>query len=97
MSRVAHVCHAPGCRRPTRPKMLMCPWCWDLVSPEHQAAVWEHYRPGQERDKRPSKPWLAAAMDAKADVLDAREPGAGDLYRASAERLRVELEAACRT
>lgn len=70
--------------------MLMCPACWALVSPEHQAEVWRHYRKGQERDKKPLCLWIAAACDAKADVMDAKNyGGGGGGYRAMAKRIRA--------
>lgn len=82
-----HKCHAPGCAQPTEPRMLMCPACWALVKPAHQDEVWRHYRKGQERDKKPSRLWIAAACDAKADVMDAKGTG-GEGYRAMARNIR---------
>ena len=89
---VSHTCHAPGCSAKTEPRHLMCPACWALVSEQAKAEVWAHYRPGQERDKKPSRLWLAAAMEAKADVMDARGlDGSG--YRAMAAKTRSTKEA----
>ena len=83
-----HTCHAPQCSAETAPRHLMCPACWSLVSEPAKAEVWKYYRPGQERDKKPSRLWLAAAMEAKADVMDARGfDGSG--YRSMAARVRT--------
>lgn len=53
-----HECHAEGCSVPVPPSLLMCPRHWKLLPPDLRAAVYEHYRPGQERDKRPSIDYL---------------------------------------
>jgi hypothetical protein len=83
-----HRCHAPGCVQPTERRMLMCPACWALVSPEHRTAVWAEYRPGQEMGRTPvSIDWVAAVADAKADVMQAKGAD-GSGYRAMAARLR---------
>jgi hypothetical protein len=70
----------------------MCPACWALVSEPAKAEVWKHYRPGQERDKKPSRLWLAAAMEAKADVMDARGLDGSGL-RGMAARFRATVPA----
>lgn len=59
-----HTCHAEGCQKPVPPKMLMCPYHWRQVPRELRAAVWEHYRPGQEVDKQPSAAYLEAMQRA---------------------------------
>jgi len=98
MSQADHIMHR-GARRVhrdgqmTAPRHLMCPACWALVSEQAKAEVWAHYRPGQERDKKPSRLWLAAAMEAKADVMDARGlDGSG--YRAMAAKTKETKETA---
>lgn len=57
----AHTCHAEGCTSPVSPKMLMCRKHWRLVPLTLQAAVYAHYRPGQEIDKQPTSEYLDAA------------------------------------
>lgn len=69
---VRHVCHAPGCRTGIPPRYLMCRRHWAMVPPGVQAMVWDTYRPGQEVDKRPSRPWKRAAWLAKAAVCEAQ-------------------------
>ncbi len=63
-----HRCYATGCREIISPQMLMCAKHWYAVPRELQAAVWRHYRWGQERDKNPSPEYLAAARAAIASV-----------------------------
>jgi len=60
----------------------MCRAHWNMVPARLQRAVWAHYRRGQERDKRPSRAYLQAALRAIAAVAD-RE--------ATAEWEQVEL------
>lgn len=59
-----HKCHAAGCEKPVQPKVLMCRRHWSMVPRGLQRRVWTAYRPGQERDKRPSEEWRRAAAKA---------------------------------
>lgn len=65
-----HRCHARGCRREVAPSLLMCPVHWRMVPRHLQRAVWQHYREGQEVDKRPSAAYLEAAAAAIAAVAE---------------------------
>jgi hypothetical protein len=60
----AHRCHAKGCTIKVKPEMLMCSKHWKMVPKNIQKEVWNHYRPGQCRDKNPSKEWMKAADEA---------------------------------
>ena len=65
----AHRCHARRCEEPVPPKMFMCRRHWYMVPSWIRSSVWEHYRPGQEVDKKPSENYMAvtrAAIDAVA-------------------------------
>jgi hypothetical protein len=53
------------------PRLLMCSPHWRMVPPTVQRAVLRNYRPGQERDKRPTPAYLAAAALAVRCVADA--------------------------
>lgn len=67
--RVCHFCHATGCSTEVPPRLLMCLRHWRMVPRDIQSAVWRHYRPGQEIDKRPTAEYLAVmklAIDAVA-------------------------------
>lgn len=68
----SHKCHARGCNASVHPRLLMCPRHWRMVPKALQAKVWEHYRPGQERDKQPTPEYLAAAT-AAVDSVAAQE------------------------
>lgn len=57
---VRHECHAAGCTVEVPPRMLMCKRHWWMVRQDVRELVWQLYRPGQERDKRPSAAYLAA-------------------------------------
>lgn len=48
----------------------MCRPHWNMVPAELQRAVWRTYRPGQERDKRPTREYLEALRDAVRAVDD---------------------------
>lgn len=60
----AHHCHANNCTAATSPRMLMCAAHWRMVPKALQQAVYDAYRPGQERDKNPSLAWVRAARAA---------------------------------
>ena len=59
-----HRCHAKGCEVPVEPRKLMCGRHWRMVPRFLQYAIWKHYRPGQEIDKRPSVEYLEAMRQA---------------------------------
>lgn len=65
-----HICHAEGCETPCPPRLLMCARHWRMVPKELQNAVYDTYRPGQERDMRPSIYWLDAATAAENHVRE---------------------------
>lgn len=56
-----HTCHARGCDEPVPPRLLMCRAHWRMVPKRLKDAVWQHYRRGQEVDKRPTVSYLDAA------------------------------------
>lgn len=61
---IVHTCHARGCEVRVPPRMLMCLAHWRRVPLLLQRAVWRHYRPGQEVDKRPSREYLLVMQQA---------------------------------
>ena len=69
-----HHCHAEGCELIVPPKLLMCANHWFMVPKPLRDAVWRTYRPGQERDKRPSPEYLAAAKAAIEAVAAVDKP-----------------------
>lgn len=56
----AHTCHAHDCEAPCPPRFLMCGPHWRRLPPAAQRVIWAHYRPGQERDKKPTAHYLLA-------------------------------------
>src|SRR5574337_950063 len=73
---LAHTCHATGCERRIPPNMWGCKRHWFMVPKLVRDRIWEHYRPGQEDDKRPTAEYCLAARDAVIAVaqLEGREP-----------------------
>ena len=63
-----HLCHARGCGRSIPPRLLMCLRHWRMVPIDIQRRIWKHYRPGQEKDKRPSAEYLEVMKEAIAAV-----------------------------
>lgn len=65
---MTHRCHAHGCETPCQPRMLFCLRHWRMVPKPIQSAVWQTYRRGQERTKRPSHVYLVVQGIAVAAV-----------------------------
>ena len=63
-----HVCHWPGCEAQVPPAMWGCRAHWYRLPKEIRAEIWRAYRPGQERDGRPSVAYIRAANKATAWV-----------------------------
>lgn len=60
-----HHCHAIGCEVETKPEMFMCYGHWAMVPNALQHAIKQTYRPGQCKDKRPSKAWIQNTLEAR--------------------------------
>lgn len=67
----AHACHWPGCSAQVPPAMWGCRPHWFMLPPAIRTAIWAAYRPGQEKDMRPSEAYLLAAQDAQAWIAKA--------------------------
>ncbi len=65
MKRQEHKCHAMRCGAPCPPKHLFCARHWKLTPQPLKERICAAYRPGQEKDKKPSKEWLKAALEAR--------------------------------
>lgn len=59
---MSHYCHAEGCETEVPPKMHMCLTHWRMVPKAVQDLIWQHYRAGQEIDKRPTVEYIAIAF-----------------------------------
>lgn len=62
----AHHCHWPGCDKQVPPAMWGCKTHWFKLPSALRSKIWRHYRPGQEKDMRPSPEYLEAANEVQA-------------------------------
>jgi len=69
--------------------MLMCKPHWLSLPQATRDAVWREYRPGQERDKRPSDRYLAVLWLAVAQTAPDGAARAALLSRAERRRWRA--------
>jgi hypothetical protein len=84
-----HECHWPGCQKQVPPAMWGCRTHWARIPADLQRKIWKAYRPGQEKDMRPSEAYLAAAHEVQEWIksqLPPPEPVTGDLFAQSAGR-----------
>jgi hypothetical protein len=58
-----HHCHWPGCDAQVPPAMWGCRKHWYALPADLRNRVWKSYRPGQERDMRPSAGYLQVARE----------------------------------
>lgn len=56
-----HTCHWPGCNKLVPPAMWGCKVHWLRLPLRLRRKIWRTYRPGQEKDLRPSKEYLEVA------------------------------------
>ncbi len=87
-----HPCHADGCKLEIPPRHLMCLKHWRMVPKPLQDEVWKHYRPGQERDKRPTREYLIAMQAAIRAVAAKESPSAVVLERIRPRQRQAEPE-----
>lgn len=70
----SHECHWPGCAQQVPPAMWGCRRHWYALPAVLRAKVWRAYRPGQERDMRPSAEYLAVAREVQAWIAANAKP-----------------------
>lgn len=63
-----HRCHAHGCDARVPPRMFVCGAHWARLRDPLRRAIRREYRPGQERDKRPSLRYMAVQQLAVAEL-----------------------------
>jgi diadenosine tetraphosphatase ApaH/serine/threonine PP2A family protein phosphatase len=68
---MGHTCHALQCETKLPPRLHMCKPHWAMVPMGLQRRLWRTYRPGQERDKKPSAAYMRAAADCIEAVAEA--------------------------
>lgn len=60
-----HTCHWPNCTRQVPPAMWGCSPHWFALPWTIRNDIWKSYRPGQEKDMRPSESYMQAAQAAQ--------------------------------
>lgn len=60
-----HFCHWPNCTRQVPPAMWGCKEHWFRLPLDIRKRIWATYRPGQEKDKKPSQAYIEAAQAAR--------------------------------
>lgn len=60
-----HHCHWPGCKEQVPPAMWGCRAHWFRLPLYLRNKIWAAYRPGQEKDLRPSRTYLKVAQEAE--------------------------------
>lgn len=58
-----HHCHWPGCQKQVPPARWGCREHWYALPKDLRDRIWRTYRPGQERDQRPSRDYLEVARE----------------------------------
>lgn len=58
-----HACHWPGCDRQVPPAMWGCRPHWFTLPKDLRNKIWRAYRPGQEKDGKPSEEYVKAARE----------------------------------
>lgn len=81
----AHTCHAIRCGKTVPPKLLMCARHWRMVPRALQNEIWATYRPGQERDKKPSAAYLEVQQRVVRFVAEREGVWAGSLDQRAAD------------
>lgn len=71
-----HHCHWPGCTVEVKPALWGCLRHWRMLPAALRSRIWACYRPGQERDKRPSREYVETAR-AVQDWIEANHPAGG--------------------
>ena len=71
-----HHCHWPGCTRQVPPAKWGCLPHWRALPIELQRRIWLTFRPGQEKDGRPSRDYLEAARAVQAWIQAHHQPPA---------------------
>ena len=64
-----HRCHWPGCKKQVPPALWGCRKHWMMLPKYLRDKIWQAYRPGQERDSRPSKEYVQAAREVEEWIL----------------------------
>lgn len=58
-----HECHWPGCTKQVPPAMWGCKPHWFALPASLRSRIWRCYRPGQEKDLKPSREYVEVARE----------------------------------
>ncbi len=58
-----HACHWPGCSRQVPPAMWGCKEHWFMLPRTLRLRIWASYRPGQEKDGKPSTGYVKVTRE----------------------------------
>lgn len=67
-----HECHWLGCTKQVPPALWGCKQHWFRLPAALRARIWRAYRPGQEKDLRPSAEYIEAAKAVQAWITGQR-------------------------
>lgn len=68
-----HECHWPNCTAQVPPAMWGCKKHWFTLPKHLRDKIWAAYRPGQEKDMRPSEAYLEAAREVQEWIREHEE------------------------
>jgi hypothetical protein len=87
-----HYCHAIGCSKRVPPRVWSCRPHWFALPKAIRDKIWEHYRPGQEITKTPTREYMYWFYPAQA-WLAAKEGQTQTAEYAAALRFITRFEA----
>lgn len=68
-----HTCHWTGCDKQVPPAMWGCKPHWMKLPRRLRLRVWASYRPGQEKDMKPSAEYLKVATEIQEWIKENRK------------------------
>jgi hypothetical protein len=71
-----HHCHWPGCNQQVAPARWGCRAHWFALPKHLRDRIWRAYRPGQERDQKPSAEYVTVAREVQAWIAKYRKDSA---------------------
>jgi len=69
-----HTCHWPGCEKQVPPAKWGCGPHWFKLPVGLRRSIWSSYRPGQEKDLKPSKLYLHVANEVQKWIKTKHQP-----------------------
>jgi hypothetical protein len=84
----SHHCHWPGCDKQVPPAMWGCREHWFTLPKYLRDKIWKAYRPGQEKDMRPSQAYLVVAREVQVWITNFIRKQSNDNKKKSTRSLR---------